>query len=130
MGAFSYHRFIFLLVCIDRLNVYNRLFFTCTVKTAIKVKRQCVSTSKTWFCSRASSVLIVFLFACAASNSANLAFKTTIIEYTHLTLIGIPSKVEANNTLLFLPLQTYEEKFAEFPFLVISIIPWSKGCVV
>ena len=57
-------------------------------------------------------------------NRANLAFKTTIIENRHLTLIGIPSKVEANNSLIFLPLQTYEKKFAEFPFLFIFIIPW------
>ena len=64
-----------------------------------------------------------FLFACAASNRANLAFKTTIIEDTHLTLAGIPFKVEANNSLIFLLLQTYEKKFAEFPFLFIFIIP-------
>ena len=60
---------------------------------------------------------------CAASNKENLAFKTTLIEDTHLTLIGILSKVEANNSLLFLLLQAYEKKFAEFPFLFISIIP-------
>ena len=51
-----------------------------------------------------------FLFACAAINRATLALKTTIIEDTHLTLIGILSKVEANNFLIFLPLQTYEKK--------------------
>ena len=39
------------------------------------------------------------LFACAASNQANLAFKTTIIEDTHITLAGISFKVEANNTV-------------------------------
>ena len=124
MGAFSYHRFIFLLACIDRWKIYNRLVFACTVKTVIKVERQCVLTSKTLHCSRASSVLTVLLFACAASNRANLAFKTTIIEDTHLTLIGFLFKVEANNSLIFLSLQTYEKKFAEFPFLFISIIPW------
>ena len=64
-----------------------------------------------------------FLFACAASNRANLAFKTTIIEDTYLTLVGIPFKVEANNSLIFLLLQTYEKKFAECPFLFIFIIP-------
>ena len=37
MGAFSYHRFVFLLACIDCWNAYNRLVFACTVKTAIKV---------------------------------------------------------------------------------------------
>ena len=38
-----------------------------------------------------------FLFACATS----LACKTTIIKDTHLTLMGILSKVEANNSLIF-----------------------------
>ena len=80
------------------------------MKAAIKVKRQRVSTRKTRRCSRASSVLTVFLFSCAASNRTNLAFKTTMIEDTHLTLIGFLSKVEANNFLIFLPLQTYEKK--------------------
>ena len=63
MGAFSYHRFIFLLACIDGWKIYNRLGFACTVKIAIKVKRQCVLTRKTRHCGRASSVLIVF-FVC------------------------------------------------------------------
>ena len=49
-------------------------------------------------------------FSPAASSQANLAFKMTIIEDTHLALIDIPSKVEANNSLIFLPLQTYERK--------------------
>ena len=71
-----------------------------------------------------------FLSLCAASNRANLAFKTTIIEDTHLTLAGIPLKVEANYSLIFLPLQTYEKKFAEFPFLFIFIIPWSKQGII
>ena len=66
------------------------------------------------------------LCACAANNQANLAFKTTIIEDTHLTLAGILFKVEANNYLFFLPLQTYEKKLAEFPFLFIFIIPWLR----
>ena len=41
---------------------------------------------------------------------ATLVFKKTIIEDTHLTLIGIPFKVEANNSLIFLPLQTFLDK--------------------
>ena len=74
----------------------------CTVKTAIKVKRQCVSTRK----KHGTVVGLLqfspyFFFACAASNRATLAFKTIIIEDTHLTLIGILSKVEANNSLFF-----------------------------
>ena len=46
MGAFSYHRYIFLLACIDCRKVYNRLVSVCTVKTAIEVQSLCVSTSK------------------------------------------------------------------------------------
>ena len=91
----------------------------CTVKTAIKVRRQRVSTSKTQHSCRASLFLTVYLVACAASNEANLPFKATIIEDTHLTLAVISFKNEANNSLIFLPLQTYETKFAEFPFLLV-----------
>ena len=58
-----------------------------------------------------------FLLARAAINRVNLALRTAIIEDTHLTLAVIPFKVEANNSLIFVPLQTYEKKFAEFPFL-------------
>ena len=115
MGIFSYHRFIFLLACIDRWKVYNRLVFACTVKTAVKVKHQCVSTSKTWHCCRASSFPTSFFVCVRRSNRTTLAFKTAII--------GILSKVEANNSLFFLPLQTYEKEFAEFPFLFIFTIP-------
>ena len=61
-----------------------------------------------------------FLFACAASNRSNLAFKTTIIEDTHLTLTVILFKVEANNYLILFAITN----IAEFPFLFISIIPW------
>ena len=46
MGAFSYHRVIFLLACIDCWKVYNILVSVCTVKTAIEVQRLCVSTRK------------------------------------------------------------------------------------
>ena len=68
MGAFSYHRFIFLLACIDRWKVYNRLVFACTVKTATEVQRLCVSTST----KRAllSGFSLSFLFECAAANRA------------------------------------------------------------
>ena len=58
------------------------------------------------------------LFACAAIIRVNSAFRMTIIKDTHLTLAVIPFKVEANNYLICLPLQTYEKKFAEFPFLL------------
>ena len=113
MGAFSFHRFIFLLAFIDRWKVYNRLVFACTVKTAIEVQRLCVLTSKKWHFCRAC------LFPRTTINWANLAFRTTIIEDTHLTLAVILFKVEANNSLFFLPLQTYEKNFAQFPFLLV-----------
>ena len=71
-----------------------------------------VSTSKTRHYSRASSVLTDFLFLCAANNRANLVFKTTIIEDTHLTLAGIPFNVETNNSLILLPLQIYKKKIS------------------
>ena len=58
-----------------------------------------------------------FSFTCAAINRFNVAFRMTIIEDTHLTLAANLFKVEANNSLIFLPLQTYVKKFAEFPFL-------------
>ena len=51
-----------------------------------------------------------------------LAFRTTIIEDTHLTLAAIPFNVEANNSLIFLLLQTYEKNLAEFPFFFSFII--------
>ena len=117
MGAFFYHRFIFLLACIDRWKVYNRLVSACTVKTAIEFQRSCVSASKNGNFVELFRFLLSFLFACTATNRGNLAFKMTIIEDTHLTLAAIPFKVEANNSLIFLPLQTYEKKFAKFPFL-------------
>ena len=60
-----------------------------------------------------------FGLACAAINRVNLAFTTTIIEDTHLTLAAILFQVEANNSFIFLLLQTYEKKFAEFPFLLV-----------
>ena len=80
------------------------------MKTVIKVKRLCVLTSKTRNCGRASSVLTVFLFACAAKNRANLTFETSIIEDIHLTLIGILSKAEANNSLIFFAITNIREK--------------------
>ena len=78
---------------------------------------------KTRHSCQVSLVLTAFLFKCAATKKVNLEFRANIIEDTHITLIGIPFKKEANNSLLFLSLQTYEKKFAEFPFLFISIIP-------
>ena len=48
-----------------------------------------------------SSFLTVFLFAFAVTDQGNSAFKTIIIEDTHLTLGAIPFKVEANNSNFF-----------------------------
>ena len=81
MGAFSYHRFIFLLTCIDCWKVYDRLVSACTVNTAIEVQCLCVLTSKKWHSCRAISFLTVF-----SINRVNLAFRTTKIEDMHLTL--------------------------------------------
>ena len=63
------------------------------------------------------SFSLSILFACAAINRVNLAFKMAIIKDTHLTLAVFPFKVEANNSVIFLPFQTCEKKFVEFPFL-------------
>ena len=68
------------------------------------------------------------MFARAASNMASLALRATIIEDTHLTLEGIPFKVEANSSLIFLPLQTYEKKICRVSVPVHiynSLIRWS-----
>ena len=46
--------------------------------------------------------------------SSTLAFKTTAVEDTHLTLAVYPFQVGLNNSLIFLSLQTYVQ----------SIIPW------
>ena len=54
-----------------------------------------------------------FLFACAASNRSNLAFKTTITEDTHLTLAGIPFKVEANNSLIFFAITNIRKRIVQ-----------------
>ena len=48
------------------------------------------------------------------NKPGNLAFRTTVVEDTQLTLAAIPFKAEANNSLIVLPLQTYEKKFAKF----------------
>ena len=57
------------------------------------------------------------------NRSGYLTFRTTNIKDTKLTLVVIPFKVEANNSLNFLALQTYEEKVAEFPSLLRNTIP-------
>ena len=107
MGAFSSHRCIFLLACIDRWKVYNRFVSTCTVKAAIEVNVYVFQLAKNGTLVGLLRFSPSFLFACAAINWVNLAFRMTIIEDTHLTLAVILFKVVANNSLIFLPLQTY-----------------------
>ena len=126
MGAFSYHRFIFLLACIDRWKVYNRLVFTCTVKTAIEVQCLCVSTSKNGTFLGLLHFSLSLLFAGATINQANLAFRMNIIEDTHLTLAVIPFKVEANNSFNFFAITNTREKICRVSVPVQSIIPWVK----
>ena len=70
MGAFPYHRFIFLLACIDRWKVYNRLVFAYTVKTTIEVKCLRVLTSKKWRSLRTFSFSTVFFFVFVRRNSS------------------------------------------------------------
>ena len=75
---------------------------------AIKDKRQCVLTSKTRHSCRLPCSS--FLFKCAASHRANLAFKTTIIEDAHLTLVGNPFKAEAKISLILFAITNIREK--------------------
>ena len=88
----------------------------------------CFNSHKWHSCRDSSFLTVFFLFSCAATNQGNLMFKTTIIEDTHLTLEAILFKVEVNNSLVSLLLQTCEKNFAEFPFLysVYSLITLKK----
>ena len=47
-----------------------------------------------------------------------------MIEDTHLTLAVIPYKVEANDSSILLPLQTYEKKNCRASVPLQSISPW------
>ena len=85
MGAFSHHRFIFLLACIDHWKAYNRLVSACTGKTAIEVQHLCFSTSENGILVGLLRFSLSLLFGCV-----NLAFRTTIIVDTLLTLAVIP----------------------------------------
>ena len=122
MGAFSYHRFIFLLACIDHSKVFNRLIFACKVKTAIEVEVDVLQLAKNGTLFELFHFSLYFLFACAAINRVNLAFRTTIIEDTHLTLAVIPFKVEANNSNFFAN-TNIREKICRVSVPVRSIIP-------
>ena len=57
-------------------------------------------------------------FVCVRCNQPdNLAFRTTKVEDTRLTLEAIPFQVGVTNSFIYLLLQTYEKKIAEFLFL-------------
>ena len=119
MDVFSFYRFIFLLACINSWKIYNRLISACTLKTAIEVfwvgthkrwtkkSNKCVVFASQNFRLAKTALLLDFfvshlLFVHVRRNySGNLAFRTTIIEDTHLTLAAISFKVEANNSLFF-----------------------------
>ena len=64
--------------------------FLRAVKTAIKVKCQCVSTAKHGNLVGLLRFSPSFLFVYAASKRADLAIKTTTTKDKHVTLIGIP----------------------------------------
>ena len=66
---------------------------------------------------------LCFLFACAAINRVNLAFRTTIIKDTHLTLAVISFKVKANNSLIFFAIINRREKFCGVSVPLQSLIP-------
>ena len=64
-------------------------------------------------------------FVCVRRNqSFNLVFRMTEVEDTHLTLAVILFQVRVNNSLDFLPLQTYEKKFAKSSVPVEIIVSW------
>ena len=56
------------------------------------------------------------------NQSGYLAFKTTKVKDTKLALTVISFKVEWNNCLIFLALEKYDKKVAEFLFLLKNTI--------
>ena len=56
-------------------------------------------------------------------GTETFAKKPKLAKLLRVTLAAIPFKVEANNSLLFLPLQTYEKKNCRFSVPLQSIIP-------
>ena len=71
MGSFSYHRFIFLLACIDRWRTCNRLVSAWTVKTAIEAQCLCALTSKNGTFVGLLRFSSPFLIVYAVTNQAN-----------------------------------------------------------
>ena len=71
-----------------------------------------------------SGFFVVFFCLLTANWSSNSAFTTTTIEDTHLTLTVVLFKLEANNSLTILLLQTYEKKICRVFVPAKSVIPW------
>ena len=60
------------------------------------------------------SICSLSSFVCVRRNySGNLAFRTTGVEGTHLTLTAILFHVKVKNSLFLFSLQAYEKKFKE-----------------
>ena len=116
MGAVSYHRFIYFYWLSYSIEIYNRHAIACVTKTAEGVECLLFGHGKR---SLASDFFVPCRLFLRRNQSSNSAFTTTVVEDTHLTLAAIPFKVEANNSLIFLLLQTYEKKFAAHSFLLI-----------
>ena len=100
MGAFSYHRFIFLLACIDRWKAHTRLVSACTVKTAIEIQCACALTSKN--CTLSGFFVSRRLFSLPAPQTVTIyrmLLKTTkplnivkfILSITNLPFVTAPS---------------------------------------
>ena len=58
-----------------------------------------------------------------SNRSSNLAFRTTVVEDTHLTRAVIPFKVGANNSLIKIAITNIREKICRVSVPVQSIIP-------
>ena len=98
-GCF-FHRCILLLAGIDRRNIYNRLGIACTVNTTTGVRCLCFTSEKASLSSNFFG-FHCFILSARHNQSANLAFRTTGIEDTHLTPVAILFQVEGNNSLNF-----------------------------
>ena len=90
----------------------------CIVKTVTGVQCLCPTSQKNssffGFLRFSSSSFVLVL----RNWPGKQAFKTVGIEDTHLTLTGVLFQVGANNSLIFLQLQTPEKKFHYIPWLV------------
>ena len=63
-------------------------------------------------------------FVCVIHNkSGNLAFRTTCVDDTHITLAVIPSQVEVSNSLSFFAITNIQKKICRVSIPVETIIP-------